>query len=117
MVKIKIVHELNEFNTMDNGSVDVWVETNEGTCYILEISTPQHMEAVMKEDQLNYVRPGCPRVIVKQITKEIVEEAAQAYAEVNRGCWLKAHHFSHHMDKNIFETLRAKEQEKNKGKD
>jgi hypothetical protein len=38
----------------------------------------------MKQEKMNFVRPGTPMIIVKKLRKEIVMEAIQAYAEDER---------------------------------
>ena len=48
-----------------------------------------------------------PFVIVKKITKEVIEETIRAYAEENNGYWLKLYHFASKIDMSVFDKLQA----------
>ena len=58
----------------------------------------------MDQEKTNFIRPGTLRIIVKKLTKEIVPEAVQAYAE-DAGYWLKLHKFADCIDIPVLDKL------------
>ena len=103
-MKIKRIEFMENIRDIDNDNIDVLVESEDGYEYIISVATPQDFIEEMKQEKLNYVRPGNLRIIVKILTKEIVTEAIQAYAK-DDGYWLKLHQFSYLMDISVFNKL------------
>ena len=62
----------------------------------------------MKQEKTNFVRPGTPKIFVKKLTKKIVMEAIQAYAE-DDGYWLKLHQFADLIDISILNKLEVED--------
>ena len=60
----------------------------------------------MNQEKANFVQPGTLKIIVKKLTKEIVTEAIQAYAE-DTGYWLKLYQFANSIDISILNKLEA----------
>jgi hypothetical protein len=50
----------------------------------------------MKQEKINFVRPGTSMIILKSPTKEIMMESIQASAE-DHGFWLKLQHFTNRL--------------------
>jgi hypothetical protein len=50
--------------------------------YVLVVGTPKNLLRLMENEKSNFLSPGDPIVIVKKMTKEVVEEAIQAYAKI-----------------------------------
>jgi len=69
-------------------NMDVSVNLENGRNYVVIVGTPKNLLRLMENEKSNFLSPGDPIVIVKKMTKEVVEEAIQAYAE-NNGYYLK----------------------------
>ena len=52
-----------------------------GQTYVVVVGTPKNLLKLMANEKSDFLSPGDPIVIVKKMTKEVVEEAIQAYAE------------------------------------
>ena len=105
-MKIKRIEFMEEIRDVYNDNIDVLVENEDGYNYIISVGTPQDLLEEMNQEKSNFVRPGPSNIIVKKLTKEIVTEAIQAYAE-DDGYWLKLHQFADLIDISIFNKLEA----------
>ena len=103
-MKIKRIEFMDEIRDVDNDNIDVLAENDDGYKYIVTVGTPQDLLEEMNQERTNYVRPGTTHIIVKKLTKEIVTEAIQAYAE-DDGYWLKLHQFDDSIDISILNKL------------
>jgi hypothetical protein len=92
---------------IEHQNIDVFVELEDDYTHTLVVATAKNIEYLMEKEKMNYFEPGHPFVIVKQLTKEIVEETIQAYAEENDGYWLKLYHFAGEIDKGVFDKLQT----------
>jgi hypothetical protein len=110
-MKIKRIEFMEEIRDVINDNIDVIVENEDGYIYTVSVGTPLDLLEEMKQEKTNFVRPGTPMIIVKKLTKEIVTEAIQAYAE-DDGYWLKLHQFADDIDISILNKL---EEEHRKG--
>jgi len=54
----------------------------------------------MHKEKIDLSEPGCPFIIVRKLTMEVIEEAVEAYAQ-----WLKLHHFAAEIYSNVFDKL------------
>jgi hypothetical protein len=61
--------------------MDVSVNLENGRNYVLVVGTPKNLLRLMENEKSDFLSPGDPIVIVKKMTKEVVEEAIKAYAE------------------------------------
>lgn len=59
----------------------------------------------MNKESIDNLVQSNPWIIVKKLTKKIVEKAIKAYVEKNDAYWLKFHHFSVHIEENVFDRL------------
>ena len=59
----------------------------------------------MKQEKTNFIEPGGMQIIVKKLTKEIITEAINYYAEENDGYWLKFHQFADSIDISVLNKL------------
>jgi len=64
----------------------------------------------MEKEKKNFLGPSHPIIIVKKITKEIIEETMEAFVD-NNGYWLKLYHFSDQIDMSVFDKLQAEHEE------
>jgi hypothetical protein len=67
-------------------NMDVSVKLENGRDYVLVVGTPKNLLRLMENEKSDFLSPGDPIVIVKKMTKEVVEEAIQAYAEDDAYC-------------------------------
>ena len=110
---IKFPKEWENNLGIENQSMDIFLEVENGYIYDVVVGTPQYIEYLMDKNQKNYFEPGIPFIIVKELTKEIIEETIKAYAEKNNGYWLKSHHFAKEIDESVFDKLKAEKIEDN----
>ena len=99
----------------ENDNIDVIVDTDDGSEYILSVATPKNLQYLMDEEKKEYYGSGYPFIIVNKLTSEIVEQAVKAFAEKNDGYWLKVYHFAGWqgaIDESIFDQIKAKRIEK-----
>lgn len=87
-IVIKDIRLLNQIEDEFKGNVDVAVELKDGYSYVIYVSTSADLLEKMEIEKRNFVPPYSPRIIVKKLSKEIITEAIQAYAQ-NDGYWLK----------------------------
>jgi hypothetical protein len=59
----------------------VIVTLEDGHNYVIIVTTIQNILTTMNEEKSHFLPPGEPMIIVRKLTKEIIEEAIQAYAE------------------------------------
>jgi hypothetical protein len=71
-----------------NSNIDAFIELENGDSYTVVIATPKNLLSLIDEQKTNFSKPGYPFIIVRRLTKEIIEEAVKAYAE-NDAYWLK----------------------------
>ena len=107
-MKVKSINfptKWEENPSIDNQIIKVCVELEDGYKYVLMLATRKNIEYLM--DQKNYFEPGMPVIMVKELTKEIIEETVQVYAKEEDGYWLKSCHFAGRIDTAIFDQLQA----------
>ena len=64
----------------------------------------------MEKDQVNFYEPGLPWIVVQKLTKEIIQEAIEAYIEDRPdGYWFKLYHFALDIDIAVLNQLQAQE--------
>jgi len=105
-MKIKRIKFMEDVRDVSNDNIDVLVEKEDGSNYIVTVGTPQDLLEEMNQEKTNFIRPGTPMIIVKKLTKEIVREAIEAYGE-DDGYWLKLHHFADSIDLYVLNKLEA----------
>ena len=86
--RIEFFSDLEDVKDIYDDNLDVSVDLENGQNYVVVVGTPKNLLTLMENEKSNFLSPGDPIVIVKKITKEVIEEAIQAYAEDNAH-WLK----------------------------
>ena len=76
----------------------------------MKIATAKNIESLMDKEKMNYFGPSYLLILVKKLTKEIITEAREAYAEDNVD-WLKWYHFADEIDPAVFDRLQNKHNE------
>lgn len=74
-----------------NGAVDVFVSL-EGDPFEYWVE-PQVFSSYMEENNLNFIEPTYPSIIVRELTPSVIREALEAYAvDKEDAYWLKLYH-------------------------
>ena len=104
---IKKIRILEEIIDIENDSIDVCVDSEDGYTFTVSIATTKHLLQRMDEEKSNFVNPNELSIVVRKLTQEIITEALEAYAEDN-AFWLKLHQFANEIDISVFDKLQAK---------
>ena len=78
---INFLGPLEDIDDIFDYNMDVSVNLENGRNYVVVVGTPKNLLRLMENEKSNFLSPGDPIVIVKKMTKEVVEEAIQAYAD------------------------------------
>jgi hypothetical protein len=101
---------LDEIADIEDYNLDVFVELEDGYTYTVVIATAKNIVSLINKEKTNFLEPGDPFIIVRKLTKEIIEEAVKAYAE-NNAYWLKLYHFAGEVDTAVFNRLQGEHTE------
>lgn len=101
--------ELNEIEDIYNSNIEVDVTLEDGFPLKRIVGTPSNLQYLMEKDKENFYGPGIPWIIVQKLTKEIITEAIEAYAEEDDAYWLKYYHFATEIDIAVFNQLQARQ--------
>ena len=83
---ITFLSDLKDVKDIFDDNVDVAVKLDDGHEYIVVVATQKNLLTLMNNEKSDFLSPGDPIVIVKKMTKEVVEDAIQAYAEDEAYC-------------------------------
>ena len=91
---ITFLSDLKDVKDIFDANVDVAVKLDDGHEYIVVVATQKNLLTLMNNEKSDFLSPGDPMIIVRKLTKEVIEDAIQVYAE-NSGYYLKfyAAHF------------------------
>ena len=109
-MKIKSIEIVEEIRDLELDSLDVLVESESGYTYVIVVTTPAYLEDEMTQEKTNFIKPCSPIVIVKKLTKQIIEEALFAYAE-DEAYWLKLCHLGDTIDISVLNQLQKEDRE------
>lgn len=113
-MQIKEITFIDIVEDVNNDNIDVGVEFEDNHCYTIIVRTPQNLLQEMKEEKTNFVEPGAPTIIVKELTKEIITEAVEAYLNLDDdGYWLKLCQFGDNIDISVFNKLDSQQRKLN----
>ena len=98
---------LDEITDIENDSIDVCVDSEEGYTFTVSIATTKHLLQRMDEEKSNFSNPNELIIVVRKLTQEIITEALEPYAEDN-AFWLKLHQFASEIDISVLDELQAK---------
>lgn len=104
---VRNIRILDEITDIENDSIDVCVDSEDGYTFTVSIATTKHLLQRMDEEKSNFVNPNELSIVVRKLTQEIITEALEAYAEDN-AFWLKLHQFANEIDISVFDKLQAK---------
>ena len=112
-MKLKeIEYDIPLRNLVDGkGSLDVIVTLEDGSNYLVEVTTPRFLDVLMEEKK--FLPPGYPYIIVSEFTNEIIHAAIEEFiGESEDSYWLKLYHITASLDiKDVNEILERKEKE------
>ena len=83
---ITFLSDLKDVKDIFDDNIDVAVNLENGRNYVLVVGTPKNLLKLMENEKSDFLSPGDPIVIVKKMTKEVIEEKIQAYAEDDAYC-------------------------------
>jgi hypothetical protein len=78
---INFLSSIEDIDDIFDDNMDVSVNLENGRNYVVVVGTPKNLLRLMENEKSNFLSPGDPIIIVKKMTKEVVEETIQAYAE------------------------------------
>src|SRR5688500_265530 len=104
---VRNIRILDEITDIENDSIDVCVDSEDGYTFTVSIATTKHLLQRMDEEKSNFSNLNELIIVVRKLTQEIITEALEAYAEDN-AFWLKLHEFASEIDISVFDELQAK---------
>jgi hypothetical protein len=110
-IEIDEIH-LNQIEDVYNSNMEVFVTLKDGFCLSIIVGTPMNLQYIMEKDEVNFYGPGLPWVIIRKLTKEIIQESIKAYMNDKgkaNSYWLKLCYFATDIDMAVFDQLQAKE--------
>jgi hypothetical protein len=117
-MKIKEISYVLGPKDLINDCLDVMVFLEDEYCndafvYVVEVTTPQWLLAVMEKSESGFLTPGYPYIIVSKLTDEIIKTAIQSFIDIeDDSYWLKLYHLTAVLEiEDINEILYRKKQE------
>ena len=112
-MKIKKIEYLVPPTDLIDDCLDVFVSLENDDIYVVEVTTPQCLSALMKESEGDFLPPDYPYIIVSKLTDEIIQAAIQSFIDTNDDLyWLKLYHTTATLKiEDINEILDRKEKE------
>lgn len=83
---INFLSPLENINDIFDDNMDVSVNLENGQNYVVVVGTPKNLLRLMENEKSDFLSPGDPIIIVKKMTKEVIEKTIQAYAEDDAYC-------------------------------
>ncbi len=108
---ITFLSDLKDIKDIFDDNMDVSVNLENGRNYVLVVGTPKNLLRLMENEKSDFLSPGDPIVIVKKMTKEVIEQAIKAYAE-NDAYYLKF--YSAELDTKTLDILKDRSIERDK---
>ena len=106
ITRIDYLSSLEEINDIFNYNMDVCVTLEDGYTYVVVVGTPKNLLTLMKNENKNFLSPGDPIIIVKEMTKPVIEEALEAYAKEDNAYHLKF--YSAELDTRTLDVLKRR---------
>ena len=97
-MKIKEISYLVPAEDLIYNCLDVFVTLEDEHCidgfsYLVEVTTPQNLSALIEKSGSDFLPSGYPYIIVSKLTTEIVKEAIQSFIDSELDSfWLKLYH-------------------------
>ena len=94
---IKYPTSLSTVKDIENGNIDVFVELEDGITYTVVVSTPPNLIWYMDKEEMDYITPSPPLVMVRTLTEDNIRKALESFAEKD-AYWLKLYHLAGKRD-------------------
>ena len=104
-MKFESITFLSDVADIFDDNIDVAVKLDDGHEYIVVVATQKNLLTLMNNEKSDFLSPGDPMIIVRKLTKEVVEEAIQAYAE-DDGYYFKV--YAAHFDIKTLNVLKER---------
>lgn len=85
---IKYPPYFDEIEDIENDNIDVFIETKDGFTFSLAVTTPKYLISYMDKENMDFIPAAPPEIIVKKLTKEVIEKVIKTYIE-DDAYWLK----------------------------
>jgi hypothetical protein len=86
-MKITNIEFFSEVEDIFDDNIDVGVKLEDGSDYVVVVATQKNLLTSMNNENSDFVSPGEPMIIVRKITKEVVQKAIEAYIEEEDGAY------------------------------
>jgi hypothetical protein len=80
-MKIESIEILSEVENIFDDNVDVAVKLEDQHTYVVVVATQKNLLTLMDYEKSDFLSAGDPMIIVKKLTKEVIQKAIEAYAE------------------------------------
>lgn len=80
-MKVKSIKFLGEVEDIFDDNTDVSVTLENAYNYVVVVATHKNILTLMDQEKSDFLSAGDPMIIVRKLTKEVVEKAIEAYAE------------------------------------
>lgn len=80
-MKIESIKFLSDVENIFDDNVNVSVKLENGYTYLVVVATQKNLLTLMDYEKRDFLSPGDPMIVVRKLTKEVVEKAIKAYAE------------------------------------
>ncbi len=88
---------LSYIKDIENDNIDVFVELEDGITYTVVVSTPKNLIWYMDKEEMDYINPSPPLVMVRTLTEDNIRKALESFAEKD-AYWLKLYHLAGKRD-------------------
>jgi hypothetical protein len=105
-MKVESIEIFSEVENIFDASTDVWVKLENGHTYIVVVETPKYLLGLMDYEKNDFLSLSDPIIVVRKLTKEVVEKAIEAYAE-DEAYYLKL--YDAHLDVKTLNVLKDRE--------
>jgi len=101
-MEIKEIKYLVPPTDLLNDCLDVFVtlEDEDDYCtdefsYLVEVTTPQFLSALMEREKSDFLSPGYPYIIVSKLTDDIIKASIESFINTEKNLyWLKLYHIT-----------------------
>ena len=77
---IKNIRILDKIIDIENDSIDVCVDSEDGYTFTVSITTTKHLLQRMDQEKSNFSNPNELIIVVRKLTQEIITEIFEIYA-------------------------------------
>ena len=82
-IEISFPSALKYVGDIYDSNLDVFVKLEDGSQYTVVVGTPKIFLTLMNREGVDFLEPGCPFIIVRKLTMEVIEKAIHAHTQDN----------------------------------